>query len=291
MATAKQFQLSEPWQQRIRSALMLALLVWLAWMLANTFWLFVSGPADPVALDRNMVVLQAPTGSGSAAAASMQRSDEHIRSWELFGPLAAEQARVADAPETRLRLELLGVFENVEAGLGSAIISEQGKEGGLYHPGDKVPGNATLEEIYADRVILLRMGQREALRMKEIELSGEVAQVSASSSLRTPSESQGRFPSQSEGGEEELAEQRNMIISRLGLTPSDSGGYAIGSSAPAQVLQVVGLRSGDVLVSVNGHDVGNEEADIAALEEFRNTGAASIVVQRGAQQFTVNYPP
>tara|TARA_R110002073_G_scaffold336542_1_gene534948 strand:- start:58453 stop:59325 length:873 start_codon:yes stop_codon:yes gene_type:complete len=290
MATAKQFQLSEPWQQRIRSALMLVLLVWLAWMLASTFWLFVSGPTDPVALDRNMVVLQASTDSADSAT-SMQRSEEHVRSWELFGPLAVEQARVAEAPETRLRLELLGVFENVEAGLGSAIISEQGKDGDLYHPGDKVPGNATLEEIYGDRVILLRMGQREALRMKEIELSGEVAQVSESSSLRTSSESQDRLSNQSEDGGEDLVEQRNMIISRLGLTPSDSGGYAIGSSAPAQVLQVVGLRSGDVLVSVNGHDVGNEEADIAALQEFRNTGAASIVVQRGAQRFTVNYPP
>lgn len=290
MATAKQFQLSEPWQQRIRSALMLVLLVWLAWMLASTFWLFVSGPIDPVALDRNMVVLQASTDSADSAT-SMQRSEEHVRSWELFGPLAVEQARVAEAPETRLRLELLGVFENVEAGLGSAIISEQGKDGDLYHPGDKVPGNATLEEIYGDRVILLRMGQREALRMKEIELSGEVAQVSESSSLRTSSESQDRLSNQSEDGGEDLVEQRNMIISRLGLTPSDSGGYAIGSSAPAQVLQVVGLRSGDVLVSVNGHDVGNEEADIAALQEFRNTGAASIVVQRGAQRFTVNYPP
>ena len=290
MATAKQFQLSEPWQQRIRSALLLVLLVWLAWMLASTFWLFVSGPTDPVALDRNMVVLQASTDSADSAT-SMQRSEEHVRSWELFGPLAVEQARVAEAPETRLRLELLGVFENVEAGLGSAIISEQGKDGDLYHPGDKVPGNATLEEIYGDRVILLRMGQREALRMKEIELSGEVAQVSESSSLRTSSESQDRLSNQSEDGGEDLVEQRNMIISRLGLTPSDSGGYAIGSSAPAQVLQVVGLRSGDVLVSVNGHDVGNEEADIAALQEFRNTGAASIVVQRGAQRFTVNYPP
>lgn len=290
MATAKQFQLSEPWQQRIRSALMLALLVWLAWVLANTFWLFLSGPAEPVVLDSSMVILRASAEPDSAT--SMQRSDEHIRSWELFGPLAAEQERVAEAPETRLRLELLGVFENVEAGLGSAIIAEQGKDGDLYHPGDKVPGNATLEEIYADRVILLRMGQREALRIKEVELSGEVEQVSASSSRRTASDSQSRSSSPPDGGDDgDLVEQRNMIISRLGLTPSDSGGYAIGSNAPAQVLQVIGLRSGDVLVSVNGHDVGNEEADMAALQEFRSTGTASIVVQRGAQRFTVNYPP
>jgi general secretion pathway protein C len=290
MATAKHFQLSESWQQRIRSALMVVLLVWLAWVLANTFWLFMSGPAEPVVLDRNMAILQAPAESDSAT--SMQRSDEHIRSWELFGPLAVAQERVAEAPETRLRLELLGVFENVEAGLGSAIIAEQGKDGDLYHPGDKVPGNATLEEIYADRVILLRMGQREALRIKEVELSGEVAQVSAPSSRRTVGDSQGRASSPSDEGDDgDLVEQRNMIISRLGLTSADSGGYVIGSNAPAQVLQVIGLRSGDVLVSVNGHDVGNEEADIAALQEFRSTGAASIVVQRGAQRFTVNYPP
>lgn len=293
MVAAAQFKLSEAWQQRLRNVVLLALLVWLAWALANTFWLLVDGPSEPVSLDRNMTVLQASSGG----TVSSGRTVDEINNWELFGPLSSPQQDVAEqAPETRLRLELLGVFENIDSALGSAIIAEQGKDGALYHPGDKMPGNATLKEVYADRVILLRLGQREALRLKEAQLSGGVTETSASTTGRQRLSQQlqsqrARQEKVLESGAKDLVQQRGMIISRLGLRPVDDGGYIIGSGAPEQTLQLVGLRSGDVLLSVNGLQVGNEEADIAALQVFQDTGAASIVVQRGAQRFTVNYPP
>lgn len=279
-------------QKLMRYGLVMAVVVWLAWMLAETVWLFVAGPAQPVELGREMVILK----SASAVAVPTGPSAEQVNRWELFGPLEQQAVTQQEvAPETRLRLELLGVFQNQDAAVASAIIAEQGKDGDLFHPGDKVPGNATLQEVHADHVILLRMGQREALRMKELALGGAVEQVSSGTTARTsrsyPTAPAVEDPSQSVDDMGDLAQQRSMIISRMGLAPSDSGGYLIGANAPDQLLNVVGLRAGDVLVSVNGYELGNEEADMAALQDFRSAGSASIVVQRGEQRFTVNYPP
>lgn len=290
--SAVQWQINEKWQKWLRSLVSLALVVWLAALLADTVWLFYSGPAVPVRLDRDMPVLDA----GSAQRDASGVTPEQLAQWQLFGPIDAAPTTASgpvDAPETRLRLELLGVFENTDREKASAIVAEQGKDAELYHPGDKLPGNATLEEVYGDRVILLRLGQREALRLKESELgAGAVAQTSTASTYRQPPPAPEPEPEVDQGVDaSDLGQQRNMIISRLGLSPAPQGGYEIGPSAPAQVLDIVGLKPGDVLVSVNGVEVGSEEADVAALQEFQNTGAASIVVQRGEQRFTVNYPP
>ncbi len=282
---------SEPAQKALRYGMIMAMVIWLAWMLADTVWLFVTGPAQTVQLDRNMAILQVSSAGQQVSGPSA----DQVHGWELFGPLEQQAVQEQEAPETRLRLELLGVFQNDDQSVASAIIAEQGKDGDLYHSGEKVPGNATLQEIYSDHVILVRMGQREALRMKALDLGGAVEQVnqSAPRTSRVPGPAASTAMENAEPGDDmgDLAQQRSMIISRMGLSPSASGGYEIGANAPEQLLNVVGLRTGDVLVSVNGYEVGNEEADMAALQDFRSAGSASIVVQRGEQRFTVNYPP
>jgi len=96
------------------------------------------------------------------------------------------------------------------------------------------------------------------------------------------------------GSPADLARQRKMIVSQLGLEPVNQGGsagYRLGKRAPKQLLAQVGLQSDDVILSVNGHPLGTESNDMAALRSYQNTQQASIVVQRGDQQFTVNYPP
>lgn len=278
------------------AALLLA--VWLAWWVADTIWLFVSGPVV-VSTEPPLPVIEVSKGSQSGSV-----SADRIRSWEVFGKPGERAGVVAveAAPDTRLRLELLGLFQHPDSVQAGAIIAEQGKEGELFRVGSRVPGNATLEEILADRVILLRAGQREALRLKEPELGGveQTPQVTAERPQRLdrhnfpgrpPVETQPVQQQMLDGANEDLSAQRTMIIQQLGLAPADGEGYQIGANAPAAVLQQVGLRPGDVIVSVNGQTLGDEGSDIAALQEFRNSGAASIVVQRGAQRFTVNYPP
>ncbi|WP_290522925.1 type II secretion system protein N [Alcanivorax sp.] len=281
-------QLSEmgKWGKPVRGVIAVVLVVALAWLLAETVWLLMYGPNQPIP-ESDRTRLQV-----SGARQSDSLSQNQVDGWQLFGEYQAVAApkddTPTDAPETRLRLELLGVFQSPVPELSSAIIAEKGKEGELYHIGDSIPGNASLEEVYPDRVILRRAGRLEALRWSDTALGG-VSEVSPPARSR-----QSPSPVVQEGGPDDMARQRKTIISQLALTPVSQGsnqGYKLGKRAPKQLISQVGLKTDDVILSVNGHGLGTEDGDIAALESFKQTQQATIVVQRGDQQFTVNYPP
>ena len=100
-----------------------------------------------------------------------QENYAQISTWHLFGN--PEQARKdapaipAQAPETHLKLELLGIFFNQETNQGWAIIAEQGKPDKTYRVNDKISGNAVIQSIETDRVILERNGRFESLSLKK----------------------------------------------------------------------------------------------------------------------------
>lgn len=277
----------QQWGKPVRWLVAILLVIALAFVLAQTFWLLWYGPNEPI--PSNSKTRLQVASSGQAVILSQSQVD----SWQLFGSFEQEAApqsdKPTDAPETRLRLELLGVFQTADTDKASAIIAEKGKEGELYRIGDSIPGNASLEEVYPDRVILRRAGRLETLRWSDSSLGG-VSQVSRQPAVeREPQQSQ-----ITEGSEEDMQRQRTAIIGQLGLQPVAQGGnqgYQLGKRAPKQLISQVGLQSNDVILSVNGHSLGTEEGDMAALRSFQETRQASIVVQRGDQQFTVNYPP
>lgn len=270
----------------VRGGLAVVLLVWLAWALADTAWLLISGPSRLVPPDESLLRLErAGAGAGSdGPTLTASRIDQ----WELFGPAEdTVPVSVANAPETRLRLELVGVFQHPSDELASAIIAEKGKDSELYHIGDRLPGNAILEQVLADRVILLRAGQRETLRMKEEQLGeGEVARIAP------PVEEQRAPPPVSLLGDDkkDLMAKRARAMRDLRLEPSPIGGYVVGSPPP-HVLDQTGLREGDVIISINGFDVGTVETDVAAIESVIETKTVSGVIMRDGQMITINWPP
>lgn len=271
----------------VRAGLAGVLLVWLAWMLVDTIWLFLSGSPRIVSRDDSLPVLErtvAPSGNASGSL-----SLDRVSAWELFGPVQEQVATVVEAPETRLRLELLGVFQHPSDELASAIIAEQGKNGELYHVGDRLPGNATLERVYPDRVILMRAGQRETLRMKEEPAAG----VSRAPEIPAVDQQEPEDTTGSSLPEEdrEFYELRERAMRELSLTHAPGGGYVVGDKVPPMMLVRVGLRPGDIILSVNGFDLGTEDADIAAIEAAKRTGSVTAVIQRDGQTITFNFPP
>lgn len=289
----------------LRWLVALLLVVWLAKVLADTMLLWFAGPSEPVA-PRNDLPEVSRLDQGRVEVALSTRQ---VEQWRLFGEYQAEQRveQPVEAPDTRLRLELVGLFQHADGTLARAIIAEQGGDAELYRPGDRVPGNATLEEIYPDRVILRRQGQLETLRLREIELSGDISSNSATSGssdrIVEPQRRQRspQRPRQDSGDQPNLAElqgdpmaQRDLIIQELALDVVQEGaasGYRISENAPREMIGSVGLRPGDVILSVNGHALGEESGDMAALQEVMNAGSATIEVERGSRRFTVSYPP
>ncbi|CUR46091.1 type II secretion system protein N [Alloalcanivorax xenomutans] len=276
------------WLPPLRLAVMLLLLVGLAYLIAQTVWLLSYGPNDPVP-ESGLRTVSASGQGGERRGIS----PSEMESWNLFGVYQAQEEasdKPVDAPDTRLKLQLLGVFRSLDRTQSSAIVAESGGDAELYRIGDALPGNATVEEIYADRIILKRVGQLETLRLSELAALGGV-----SVSSRPPPPPPPRRPQEpAPPAEADLGQQRTTLIRQLGLkavTSGESQGYSLGSSAPKQLIEQVGLNQGDVILSVNGYPLGTEENDLAALQSFQESQSATIVVQRGDQEFTVSYPP
>jgi general secretion pathway protein C len=288
------------------------IIVGIAYSLATAGWYFVSGPAPAPLTDA-----KAATGR-SAGKATLSVADIIARS--LFGKAnaAGDTPVVYDAPETRLRLTLEGVFQAETPEESAAIIAEQGKPGELFLVGGKMPGNATLTEVHADRIVLRRGTVMETLRF-----SDEPSMLTANSRDEPPPipddgdgmvepppetnyETNDAPPPEAppstdtsnpaslstvvQGYRDRLQQDPTGTLSSLGVAPvatSGAQGYRVDNLAGSPYLAQTGLQAGDVVLSVNGRPVGDIQSDQAEIDNIVAQGSARLEVQRGTRRFFV----
>lgn len=268
----------------------------IAFTLANTVLFFIAPPEQAGATDA--AARQAARTPDTRPAVSINA----ILNRNLFGE--AGESAVADsglpAVETRLPLELLGVFVADEETDSAAIVAQKGKAGLLYVVGEKVPGNAELLEVHADHIVLRRAGNRETLRFPQVASSPPVA---VPTSQQRPASSGAAGTAQPPTAEPEtprdfVASYRERIdadpqgtLKEIGITPVSQGnaqGYRLDSAAASSpYLSQTGLQPGDVVLSVNGQPVGNIQQDRHQLDNILAEGSARIEVQRGTRRFFV----
>lgn len=227
------------------------------------------------------------------------------------------------AKQTKLPLELLGVFVAEAAEDSAAIVAQKKKPGLLFNIGETLPGNATLEEVYGDRIIIKRLGVREELSFAD-ESAGFVADANDDEGVRPLSEvrrrrsgaataPQGAQTSEAElsnesGGNPVAAQQPRTprefleaygaqlagdpegLLAELDVQPVSAGGsdgYRLGNLASSPYLSQTGLQSGDVILSVNGQPIGNVQQDQSRLGALLTQGSARLEVKRGSRRFYV----
>ncbi len=78
------------------------------------------------------------------------------------------------------------------------------------------------------------------------------------------------------------------VLDEIGLKPTDKG-YVIADTHDIGV-QLAGLRSGDLVRSVNGQAVGDPEADRKFYDEIAAAGEARIEVERGGRVLSFSFP-
>ena len=222
---------------------------------------------------------------------------ERIVAMNLFGEPARDAApRTEKLSETKLSLVLHGVFVADQADASTALISQRNDNPKLYAISDRLPGNARLEEVYRDRVVVSRGGVRENLSFKRgdpIIHPGTAARRSnadrAGSSPRLQSSPPKAQRNPRSLIERTLAKHRDEIdrdprkfIETLGLSSSERGGYLLGAFANNDA----GLEPGDRLLSLNGKPVGNPEQDRHELERILAGRSVEVQIQRGEQRIT-----
>ena len=148
-------------------AVPLALVCWLAYLSVEQFYFF----ADNEQLISDLETSQ-PARATNNPAPPIKLSQAALN---LFGESGkAPVKEVVAAPETRLNLELQGVFTNNNPDLSSAIIAERGKNGELFAIGDRVPGNALLHAVEQDHVLIKRGSRLEKLLFRSNDSTSRV---------------------------------------------------------------------------------------------------------------------
>lgn len=80
---------------------------------------------------------------------------------------AASTATVETIPDTRLDLQLHGIFASNGERLAGAVIAQARGESGFYRIGDEIADDISLHAVAADSVVLNRGGALETLRYPE----------------------------------------------------------------------------------------------------------------------------
>ena len=265
----------------------LLLVVWIASLLAALTWNLAGPPAGGEA--ENIEVSPLPVVVDPNAQLIRQ-----LPGWHLMGVVAQKQAPVVvdtpiDAPDTRLKLVLHGVFASEKSGKARAIIADpRGKEE-QYAIGDMLPGNAELSEVYPDRVILKRNGRYETLRLMQ---DSPLARTAAT---RRPGR---KLSTRSERLFKELREkiQKTPMTLLEIVRPRpyrDGGNKIIGYSlqpGPEPVLfKELGLEAGDIALQINDVRLDSAQSGMRALRSIKSGDTAIMSILRDGQEQSLSF--
>lgn len=277
---------------RLTLAVNLLLVLWLAWLLAKLTWLVMAPPAE------NAAAPPAPTAPVSAAPAGQAvNSGSRIAALHLFGEADSKPAAVAqevvplDAPETRLKLVLSGLYTAEVPEQALAIIAEPGGDEKPYRIGDPLPGGAELKEIYADRIILSRAGRYETLRLVQDDAIGGMNRAPAT--LRPAGNSAEDPGLVLQQYRESLRENPQSLLSLVRPLPVEENGQLVGfrllPGRERGFLQQMGLRPGDIVTAINGQALDSPARGMQALQALQDQTNVNLEIRRGGQTMALNF--
>jgi len=268
------------WKQadRLAPLLLILLILYLCWKLANIFWLLV---APPQVMQLERVEL-----------GSQQPQVPNISSFALF----QETGRMA-AAEDNVNLILQGVVVGYPSQFSSAVIKVN-DQSDRYQVGENIaPTSYQLAEVYWDRVVLRQSnGTTRELQFKGIEngLDQSIVPPVATNSLATSNQSTNQptpaMPSQEQNAlgqaVQKIQEDRDQYLKDMGVNAA-GGGYEVTTRTPAALRSKLGLQPGDRIMSLNGQAVGQGQSDAQLLEQARREGQVKIEIKRGDQVMTI----
>jgi len=229
-----------------------------------------------------------------------------VSQYHLFGdakkqPLA--QQKIIEAPETRLRLNLKGVFATSESANALAIISSGKNKDKTYHIGDKVIGGALLHAVYADRVILKRNGQLETLRLpkpkvdnknfSKVSLNNKRMLTNLRATTQTADKKLAQVPSQNLSQQQQLRQMRDTLLKdpakiwqQVRINPVMENGKVKGYTMmhnDQKLMKALNIRNTDIITSINGQPLSDPATLYGLMSSLSDQQSLELAILRNGQ--------
>ncbi len=193
--------------------------------------------------------------------------------------------------ETKLNLQLAGVFAYKPEENAIAIISAGTGDQSAYGIGDKVSGETTLKSVHRDYVILDNRGREEILRLPENVQPIAMRTIQSAGSQQKNANAQGNnlgqpidLPTTPGALRDALARNPSLLGRVVSAEPYQENGklvgYRITPKQNPEILESQGIVAGDVITRVNNIQLNSQKQGIRALRNAVKAENLEVVVLR-----------
>ncbi|MEM5498670.1 type II secretion system protein GspC [Paraglaciecola mesophila] len=283
------------YQQLINRVVVAILVIFLLAYLAELTWRL--WPKSELAHNDAPLTRLAPIASGNNSTLNLNA----IKRLNLFGDFQASpvaEQTVTDAPETKLNLTLTGVVTSSVQEQGAAIIENRGSQD-TYGLGEKIIGtNATLREVFRDRVIIRNGVVNETLMLDGVDF--DEANKKRSSTPRRPAPAISPSPMQDNvitlsddvvDATRMLQQQPANFTDFISVAPHSADGellgYRVSPGKKPALFKAAGLQHGDVITDINGLNLTDPQQAVEAMGELRGAQSLQITVSRDNDLLTL----
>ena len=200
------------------------------------------------------------------------------------GQEAAPESDGEAGNKTSLPLVLLATIVAEPQQYSSCLISEdKGEDGALgYGIGDTILGEATIHRIEQKRVVLKRTdGELEYLQMDDAEFE----RPKSSTSKSAKGSKKGKWDGVEKDGEtkftideetfNKILENPDKLAGQIRAVPhtGEDGkvdGYRLSGIKRSSLFRKLGIKNGDVVHSVNGHDLTSMSSALSAFDSLQS---------------------
>ncbi len=260
------------------------MLLLLAASLAQWTWLLAKPPLPPL-------VVAPPPPPTPANTFSLQP----LLAAHLFGQVSQELTgrRLDNLPLSSLNLVLTGVIASANGGYALISVNSQPQE--PFAVGQTVTGDAVLQAVYSDRVVIRRHGTLESLLLEGADKTppDKMVQMPVSNRPRNLSTDIIR-----ETGANQYMVERDQLAAQMRtpeflkqatLAPSSGGGFLVRQIQSGSLYEKLGLRAGDVIKAVNGQPINTAEDAIKLYQQMSSIGSVQMEIARGGRSEYLYY--